>query len=286
MNRVRPALVAWPAWWPLLVAVALMAPLTVYWWGLVAQGSVAFDWRQFVVAGERFWARSPDLYAVTDLYSYRHSPVLAAMMPVIGLIGVTGIRIVTFACALALPTWPMRLLAIGSWPLAMDLQHGAFISVIVLAAAWALKGSRVGGIAFIVLALFSPRPLMVPIVVYLLWQQPWLRVPSAALFVVHGVAVLATGYADGWIGTILAATPDGLDSPFNLSPSRFIGTAWAPIGTVLAAFLTWRGHPGIAALAINPYVLPHYLLFVLLELGPRAGKRKPAGHLSPTTASA
>jgi hypothetical protein len=286
MNRVRPAAIAWPAWWPLLVAVALTAPLTLYWWGLVVAGSVAFDWRIFVEAGERFHSGSPDLYEVTELYSFRHSPVLAALMPAIGWIGVTGIRLVTLACALALPTWPMRLLALGSWPLAMDLQHGALITVILLAAAWALNGSRLAALAFIVLALLSPRPLMLPIAAYLLWQQPWLRLPSVGLFVAHAFAVLASGYADDWINMLLSASTDALQSPFNLSPSRFIGGLWVPIGVALAALLTWRGRPGLAALAVNPYVLPHYLLLLLLELGPRAERREPSRQASLASAAA
>ena len=42
---------SWPAWWPAAVAVALTSPLALYWWNLIAAGSVAFDWRIFVQAG-------------------------------------------------------------------------------------------------------------------------------------------------------------------------------------------------------------------------------------------
>jgi hypothetical protein len=268
----------------MLVLVALTTPLTIYWWSLVAAGSVAFDWRIFVEAGERFHAGSPDLYEVSELYSFRHSPVLAMLMPGIAWIGVIGIRLVTVVCALALPTWPMRLLALGSWPLAMDLQHGALIALIVLAAAWALNGSRVAAVAFIVLALLSPRPLMIPIAAYLLWQQPWLRAPTAALAVAHVAAVVATGYGDDWVRMLTSASTDMLVSPFNLSPSRFIGLAWLALGVPLAAVLMWRGRPGLAALAVSPYVLPHYLLLVLLELGPRAERREAEPRLSCTSA--
>ena len=257
MNRLLPTFAAWPRWWPILVAVAVTSPLTAYWWSLVAAGSVAFDWRIFVEAGERFHAGSPDLYQVSELYSFRHSPVLAMAMPGIAWIGVTGIRMLTLACALALPSWPMRVLAVASWPFAMDVQHGALITLIVLTAAWALKGSRVASLGFVVLALLSPRPLMIPIAGYLLWQQPWLRVPSVVLLVAHSLAVLATGYGDDWVALLLSASTDMLQSPFNLSPSRFVGLAWLLVGIPLAAVLTWRGRPGLAALAISPYVLPH-----------------------------
>ena len=250
--------------------MALTSPLTVYWWQLIAAGSVAFDWRIFVQAGDRFWAGSPDLYAVTELYSFRHSPIMAMLMPGVAWIGTLGIRLVTLAAAIALPTWPMRLLALASWPFAMDLQHGALISIIALTAAWALRGSRAGAIAFIVLSLLSPRPLMVPIAAYLVWKQPWLRLPAVTIFLVHAAAVVATGYADEWAYVLLFVSGDALDGPFNLSPSWLLGSAWLPLGIALAALLTWRGRVGWAAMAMNPYVLPHYLLLLLLEVSPRA----------------
>jgi hypothetical protein len=258
-----------PRWLPFAIVVAAMAPITVFWWQLIASGSVAFDWRIFVQAGERFWAGSPDLYEVNDLYSFRHSPLFAMAMPVIGVIGTLGIRVVTIIAALALPTWPMRLLVLASWPFAMDVQQGALITVITLAAAWALSGSRAASIAFIVLALLSPRPLMIPIAAYLLWSQPWLRLPSLALLVLSGAAVLATGYADEWAHILLFVSGDAFDSPFNLAPSRVIGAAWMPIALAAAALLTWRRHVGLAAVVANPYVLPHYLLLAILELLPR-----------------
>lgn len=270
----------WPVWWPLALAVAVTFPLTMYWWSLVAGVSVAFDWRIFVQAGERFWAGSPDLYEVNALYSFRHSPLMAMVMPAVAWIGVLGIRLVTLVAAIAMPTWPMRLLTVASWPFAMDAQHGALITLVVLAAAWALKGSRSASVAFIILTLISPRPLMLPIAAYLLWQQPWLRLPGLALFVAHGVAVLATGYGDDWMAMLLASGTDGIEGPFNLSPSRFLGRLWLPIGVVLAVLLTWRGRPGLGAIAISPYLLPHYLLLLLLEIAPRAERRAPAREVS------
>ena len=265
-----------PLWLPFAAGVALMSPLAVYWRSLVAAGSVAFDWRIFVQAGERFWAHSPNLYEVNDLYSFRHSPVMALLMPAVAWIGVIGVRLVTLASAVAMPTWPMRLLAFASWPFAMDAQHGALITPIVLAAAWALKGSRTASVAFIVLTLLSPRPLMLPIAAYLLWQQSWLRIPSVALFVVHAAAVLATGYAGDWLAMLFSSGTDPIAGPYNLSPTRFFGAVWLPIGVTLAVFLTWRGRVGLAGLAMSPYVLPHYLLLLLLEIAPRAIRREPS----------
>ena len=267
-------LARWPAWWPAALAVALTAPLTLYWWNLIAAGSVAFDWRIFVEAGERIWGGSPDLYEVNDLYSFRHSPIFALAMPLVAWIGTLGIRLVTVAAALAMPTWPMRLLTLASWPFAVDLQHGALITVLVCVAAWALRGSRPAAIVFVMMTLLSPRPLMLPVVAYLLWRQRWLRLPAVVIAVAYLLAVLATGYADDWIGMLSRSGLDMYGTPLNLSPSRFIGGWWIPFGALLAGWLGLRNRPGVAALAMNPYVLPHYLLFALLELGPR--KEDPA----------
>ena len=263
-----------PPWWPYALFVAATSPLTLYWWNLILAGSVAFDWRIFVEAGERIWEGSADLYEVNDLYSFRHSPAFALLMPGIAWIGIVGVRLVTLAAALAMPTWPMRVLAVASWPFAMDFQHGALIMPMVLAAAWALRGSRVGGLAFILFTLLSPRPLMLPVAAYLLWRQPSLRLPATALLVANGAVVLLSGYADEWVTMLLTVGTDGIGTPLNLSPSRFIGRAWIPIGVVLATWLAIRGRVGLAALAISPYLLPHYLLFALLDL-PRTGTSRP-----------
>ena len=265
LTRGRDSVARWPSWWPIAVAVALTSPLTLYWWNLIAAGSITFDWDVYVEAGRRVREGSPDLYDQSDI-GFKHSPIFAYAVSALAWIGSGGIRLVTLAAAFAMPNWPMRLLTVSSWPFAMDLQHGALITIIVCVAAWALRGSRAAGLAFVALAMLSPRPLMVPIGVYLLWRQPELRIPSAVLFVAHGLAVLATGYADDWASVLLTVGTEQVATMLNLSPSRFLGNVWIPIGIGLAAWLTYRGRPGLAALAISPYVLPHYLLLGLLEL--------------------
>lgn len=262
---------ALPSWWLVAVIVAVTSPLAVYWWQLIAEGSVAFDWRIFVEAGERAWRGSPDLYEVNAVYSFRHSPLMAFAMPAIAWIGTLGIRLVTLAAAVAMPTWPMRLLALASWPFVVDVQHGTFITLIVCVAAWALRGRRWASIAYLALALLSPRPLMLPVAAWLIWRQPDIRPAAALLVLANAVGVVATGYADDWAQMLLNTGTDMIEAPFNLAPSRVIGAAWVPIGLVLAAWLTIRGRIGLAALAANPYILPHYLLFVLIELDRRRG---------------
>src|SRR5688500_8459945 len=109
MHRSGPMtfLARLPPWWPWAAAVAATSPFAMAWWGLIIDGSVAFDWRIFVEAGERFWAGSPALYEVNDVYSFRHSPLFAMAMPFVAWIGTLGVRILTLVAALAMPTWPM-----------------------------------------------------------------------------------------------------------------------------------------------------------------------------------
>ena len=263
LNPFRSVLLLQP-WLPFAIGVAITSPLALYWWNLIAAGSITFDWDVYVEAGRRAWAGSQDLY--DPALGFKHSPFFAYLVGALAWIGSLGIRLVTLAAAVAISTWPMRLLAIVSWPFAMDLQHGALLTIIVCVAAWALRGSRAAGIAFVVLAVLSPRVLMVPIIVYLLWKRPGLRVPAVVIVVIHSVAVLATGYADEWISSLLASGTEQVGTLLNLSPSRFIGGWWLVAGVPLAIWLTVVGRPGFAALTISPYVLPHYLLLLLLEL--------------------
>lgn len=276
IRRIANRTLALPSWLPLALGVAVTAPLAVYWWSLVAAGSITFDWDVYVEAGRRAWAGSPDLYEQNAEYGFRHSPFFAYLVSLFAWLGTTGIRLVTVGAALAMPTWPMRILALASWPFAMDLQHGALLTIIVCVAAWALRGSKVGGVIFVIIALLSPRPLMIPILAYLLWKQPGLRLPAVGLTAVHGLAVLATGYADDWIRVLLTVGTDQIATLLNLSPSRFLGAWWLIAGVPAGIWLTLRGHPGVAALAVSPYVLPHYLLLLLLELPDIRGRVIPA----------
>ena len=262
----RLVLTSWPRWWWAAIVVAVTSPLTMYWWNLILQGSITFDWDVYIEAARRAWARSPALYEQSLRYGFRHSPLFAYGVGLVAWLGTLGIRLVTLAAALAMPTWPMRLLALASWPFAMDLQHGALLTIIVCVAAWALRGQRWAGIAFIVLTYLSPRPLMLPVFAYLLWRQPSLRLPALLLFAGHGVGVLLTGYADDWVGALLTSGTDQIGTVLNLSPSRLLGYAWLPIGAFISVLLVYRGFPWLAALAANPYVLPHYLLFLLIGL--------------------
>lgn len=250
------------------LAIALLVPnIVLVQWSIdaVARGVVAVDWVQYVEAGERVW--SGDLYGSTATYGWRYSPILAYGFTLLGVLGPFAWRLLHVAAAMALPGWKLVVVTLISWPFWYDVETGNTMVFVLLAGAWALRGSSVGIFGFLALALLIPRPLMLPLVAWILWQHPEWRWRFAAMFVVHGVAVLISGWAPEWIAE-LVWTPAIHTSPSNVGPSRFIGLSWLFVGVPLAAFLTWRGRIGLASLAISPYLLPYYLIMGLLELVP------------------
>ena len=160
--------------------------------GLILGGAPAVDWIQYVEASRRL--AGGELYAVTDTYAYHYSPLLAALFGPLSLIGTMGWRLLHLVAAAAMPTWPMRLLTLASWPFWYDVEAGNLLVFVVLAAAWAFRGSRFASGAFLLLVLLVPRPLMLPVAAWLLWQRPELRLPFVIAFAVHAIAVLATGW--------------------------------------------------------------------------------------------
>ncbi len=243
--------------------------------GLIVHGAPAVDWDQYVNAARRLTIGG--LYAVTDTYAYHYSPILAALFGPLSLLGTVGWRLLHLAAAIAMPTWPMRLVALTSWPLWYDIEAGNLVIFVVVAATWALRGNGLASAAYLLLVILVPRPLMVPVAAWLLWTRPGLRVPFAIAFVVHSLAVAATGWGPEWVAALLAAGGD-VAIPSNIGPSRFIGMLpWIVIGLPVAVWLTARGRLGLASLAASPYWLPYYLLVLLLELLPHRRTLEPAG---------
>jgi hypothetical protein len=256
----------------LVVAVGLLAAVNLYLAArsaaLVVDGAPAVDWDQYVEAGRRV-AAGGDLYAVTNSYAYRYSPLLAALFGVLAPIGTIAWRLLHVVAAVALPTWPLRILTLASWPFWYDVETGNVLVFILLAAAWAMRGNRLATGIFLILVLLVPRPLMIPVAAWLLWQRPEWRVPFVAAFAVQTLGVVALGWASGWVGTLVAAGQD-VALPSNVGPSRFIGSVpWLIIGVPLAVWLALKDRVGLASLAASPYWLPYYLLMPLLDLARR-----------------
>ena len=243
--------------------------------GLILGGAPPVDWQQYVEASRRIIAGG-DLYEVSATYGFHYSPLIAYLFAPLSVLGAFGWRLLHIAAALALPSWPMRILALLAWPFWYDVETGNVMVFVLLAAAWALNGSRFATAAFLAMTLLIPRPLMLPLAAWLLWQRPEWRIPFAAAFVAHAVAVVALGWGAEWLAALLAAGEDvGIAS--NVGPSRFTGTIpWLIVGIPLALLLIWKRRLGLASLAVSPYWLPYYLLMPLLELTSPAPLRKRA----------
>ena len=234
----------------------------------MSQGNTADDWRVLTNAADH--GLRSGLYA-GGLYQW--SPLLVPLLQLLSPLGVLGWRLLHLLAAMLMPSWTLRLLVLVSWPFWFDVSVGNAVVFIVLAGAWALRGSRFASLAFLALTLLIPRPLMVPLAMWLLWQRPELRVPALVLAVLLAAATVLTGLTAEWVGTLLhsASTTQswragGGGWDFNIGPSRALGVWWLAIGIPLAVWLTWKGRVGWASVAASPYVLPYYLLLLFLEL--------------------
>ena len=256
----------WAALWLGVAALVIVNLFALTWqWRQILAGNDGYDWlRIFVPVTQAANPYDVPMYVWSPLAV----PVLSAVVP----LGLGFWWLLHGVALMFIRPWSVAALVALSAPFWWDVG-GANVLTFVFVAAWStMRGSRVGAIAFMVMALLMPRPLMLPLLGWLLWQQPWTRLPFLALVAANGFGVLATGFADEWIATLMAKGPYEIGGLYNFGPSRIIGQAWIPIGLVLAAVLTWRGRIGLASLAASPYLLPYYFLFGFLDLSRPCGR--------------
>jgi hypothetical protein len=253
-----------------LAVIVLNALLVANQFSIILAGFPGADFRLYQEASERVW--SGGLYLTDGTYTFRYSPVAAYLFYPLPAVDPALWRVLHVAAALALPTWPMRILLLASWPFAFDLQLGNLMTFILVVAVYAMRGNRVAVLIFLAVTLLAPRPLVLPIAGWLLWRQPGIRLPFVAMFVVHAVLVLFSGWADEWIVRLLTST-DEIESAFNVGPTAVVGAWWLLIGVPLGIWLFWRGWVGLAGVAVTPYVLPYYLM-----LAPVRADGRESGH--------
>ncbi len=259
---------------PLRIAAIVVAVAVVNTWLCVmaiSEMNKALDWgimqRAALLAGDRA------LYAPRGTWTYVWSPVAAYPLQLLVPIGLAVWRILTLGFALAMPTWRLRLLVLISGPFWIDIATGNILTLILLMAVWALRGSKLATVSFFVIALLIPRPLLAPIVVWLLWRRPEWRLPFAVLFGIHAVLVWMSGLGPEWISTTLAVGPEIQANTWNMGPTRWLGWWWMLLGVPLAVWLTWRGRLGWAGLVGSPYIWPYYLMFALLGFDSASWRR-------------
>lgn len=249
-----------------LIAIAIAANfwLAARSMRVIVDGGLAVDWVQLLEAGRR--VTQGGLYQVTETYAYPHSPLLAYLLMVLSWLETPLWRFAHLIGAMAMPTWPMRLATLLSWPFWFDVETGNALTFVLLAAAWAVRGSRIGTGAFLAMTILMPRPLMLPVAAWLLWKRPTWRAPVAAAALFSAGLVLSSGWTDEWAGYLLGISTH-FQSPNNLGPTRFVGTIWLVVAIPLAVWLTRRGHLGWASLTSSyPYLYPYYFLMLALEI--------------------
>lgn len=230
---------------------------------------IPFDWQTFTLATQRLDGSS--LYAWefrgSFEYSYRYSPLFAYLMVPFVALGLTVWRLLHMAVLLLLP-WKVALLTLLAWPFWEDVYHANVMTFAFVLGWLAFQGSRWATAGYLVLALLIPRPLMVPLVAWLLWKRPEWRVPALVMSIVFVGLTVATGEAGPFVGTLLRSD-DMVEFARNFGPSRTMGLWWLIIGLPLGIWLTWKGRVGWASLALSPYLLPYHFLMGMLETARR-----------------
>jgi len=217
-------------------------------------------------------SHSPDPYAWA---TYRWSPVAAMLLAPATSMGILAWRVAQLAALAVFRDWRVVVGLLLTAPFWLDFVGGDAM-IFVAAAGWAAyRGSRVGTVAWFLLAVLMPRPLMLPLTAWLLWRRPETRSWFTAIFVVHGALVLGSGHAAEWVSRLLSTASNEIAHHGNFAVSHVIGSVWVPIGLAVGAFLTWKGRLGLASLAAQPYLFGYYLLMLVLEIVP--GVLKPRG---------
>lgn len=223
-----------------------------------------YDWGIFVEAGSRLGEGR--LYDWEGTYTWNYSPLLAYVFAAMAPVGYVGWTLLHLGALVFVRDRWLALVVLLSWPFWADVYNGNTMAFVLIAALGALQGSRpaVGG--YFVMCLLMPRPLMLPVMLWLLWKQPEWRPWFAAMVGVSALLVALTGYGPAWIETLLGVSDAVAQSSRDIGPGTLLAGWWTLIGAVLAVALTLRGQLGWASVAASPYWLPQYLLMPFLEL--------------------
>ena len=251
--------------WAVIAAVLILALVanTIGLVTLVIDHQRAFDWDNYVEAARRLPLGT--LYAWHEPYSYRYAPQLAPVFGLLPALGVVAWRAAHVVALAALPSRQLALLLLVSYPFWFDVVTGNLLVFVLLTAAWAYRGNGPMTGLYLVLCLIVPRPIMLPLLAWILWQRPGWRLPFLGLTALALLTAIPTGYLSDWIGSLVTSGGE-IANDFNLSPSQLLGLAWLAIGVPLAAWLTLRGRLGWASMAVSPYLLPYYVQMLGLEL--------------------
>jgi hypothetical protein len=257
-------ILAWALFTAIWTANLVLVAITVY--GFFVSGT-GHDWAIFEEAGRRV-ARG-GLYRWDANYAWSYSPLLAYLFAALTPIGFIGWSILHAAALAALRDRWLALVTAVSWPFWVDLYNGNTMVFVFVAAATAIRGSTTGTAGYLFLSLLMPRPLMLPVLVWILWKRPDWRIRFAFMTIAYAGVMLLSGQAMAWIQALTRISDAVAMSSRDVGPGVLLGGWWLWVGLMLAIVLTIRGRVGLASLAASAYWLPQYLIMGLLELLPQ-----------------
>ena len=135
------------------------------------------------------------LYEFNEFYAYRWSPVAAWILGFVTLMPLWLWQVLHVAVLPLLRSWWLVVACLITFPLWFDIQTGNLMIFIAVTGFWAYRGNGPATALFLVLTLLVPRPLMIPLAAWILWNRPPWRLPFLLLFVGHAALVVASGYA-------------------------------------------------------------------------------------------
>lgn len=248
----------WKVTIPVLAGQAVVALVVLAspsdWWGK--------DWEILTEAGARITA-GLNPYDVNQHERLRFSPLLAYFFAAIEPIGMIGWTMLSVAFLGILRDWRLIAMFVASLPFWLDIITGMTFAAVPVLAIAAVRGSFAAQLGFFALSALMPRPLMLPVLVWLLWRKPRARLLGVCVVVSFTVAAGFTGWADEWVKDLMTVAGSEDVRPV-VQPLAWLGPLWFAMAGV-GAWLTTRGHLGVASLAVSPYWNPSYFLLLLLE---------------------
>ena len=253
------------------VALTLTGIWNGYWllvlaWWVVSTGLVANDWAYIAgVDPQSPYANRVFRWSVPAAWLWAVvvvplGPLLWGTLHLVALATIRNLGVV--------------LLAVVTYPFWWDVANGNVLTFAFVLGWHALAGRRVGVIGYALFAALVPRPLMIPVLAWLLVRYPSARWAFAAGIVTVVGSAVAGGQLGPWLERLAGITGGEIAAVYNTGPSAVLGPAWVPIGIALGTLAWWRGRLGLASLLVSPYLIHYYGIFALLEL---AGVRRPVG---------